>query len=423
MKERTKKEFQLAVAAFFASVVLLAAACAFYFYTKQPIKIGILHSITGSQSMSEKPLIDAEIMAIDEINQQGGIIGRKIIPIIKDGKSDEKIFAAQAESLIKDEKVDAIIGCWTSASRKAVKAVVEKYDNLLIYPVSYEGIEDSSHILYTGATQNQQITVCALWSFYNLGKKFFLVGSDYIFSRTANQIIKNVVACVNAEIVGEDYILLGAADVTGMVAKILAANPDIIINTIQGESNVAFFKELRERGITSEKIPVMSISSVTEVEFAQIGNSAMAGDYVTASYFQSLETEQNANFVSQFKQKYGPARVLNEACEAGYIGVHFWAQAISDAKSSQANQVRKYLHDRVLSAPSGIVYTDHESFNTWKMVYVGKLRADGQFSIIWDSKKTIKPVNYPIFKEKESWDQFIKDLYESWGNRWSRQTG
>ena len=216
----------------------------FFMQWHAPIRIGILHSLTGSLALSEKPIIDAELMAIEEINAKGGILKRKIKPIIVDGKSDEQIFAQEAKRLIKDEKVSAIIGCWTSASRKAVKTVVEKYNNLLIYPVSYEGIEDSPNILYVGANQNQQIIPAVLWSYYNLGKRFFFVGSDYIYSRVASDIIKDAIASVGGEFLGEEFILLGSTDVDHMVDAIRAKQPDVIINTIQGESNLAFFNTL-----------------------------------------------------------------------------------------------------------------------------------------------------------------------------------
>ncbi len=404
------------------SVIL--ASTAGYFLVKRPgasIKIGVLHSLTGSQALSEKPVVQAELMAIDEINGQGGIAGRTIVPIVVDGKSDEVIFAQEAERLITQEKVSAIIGCWTSASRKAVKAVVEKHDNLLLYPVSYEGLEDSPNILYIGANQNQQIVPALMWGYYNLGKKFFLVGSDYIFSHATNAIIKATLAAMGSSILGEQYILLGSTEVAPMIDAIKKANPDLIINTIQGESNLAFFKALRANGITPEKCPVMSISSVSETEFAQIGADAMAGDYVTASYFQSIERDANIVFVSNFKKKYGANTVISEAMEAGYVGINLWAQAVEAADSPDPRLVRKKIFNQVFNAPGGITYVNNNSNDLWKMVYVGRLRSDGQFSIVWNSEKQVQPLNYPIFDKKASWDAFIANLYTQWGGSWSRK--
>lgn len=387
---------------------------------KPLVKIGILHSLTGSQAISEKPMVDAELMAIDEINAQKKMLPYTIMPIIADGKSDEATFAQEAERLITQEKVSVIIGCWTSASRKAVKTVVEKHDNLLIYPVSYEGLEDSPNILYLGANQNQQIVPSVLWSVYNLGKRFFLVGSDYIYSRVTNQIVKKVLNSINADMVGEEYILLASNEVTKMVQAIVNAKPDVILNTIQGESNIAFFNTLRAHNITPETIPVMSISSVSETEFAHIGNNAMAGDYVTASYFQSIDREENIQFVQRFRKKYGDKRVISEAVETAYNGIYLWAQALALAESSDPQIVKKHLYNKVFNAPSGIVYTDNKTLDLWKMIYVGKLRSDGQFTIVWDSKKQVQPFNYPVFGDRSSWDKMVTNLYESWGRAWSK---
>ena len=386
---------------------------------KPTVKIGILHSLSGSQAISEKPMVDAELMAIEEINAQKKFLKYTIVPVIADGKSDETVFAQEAERLIIQEKVSAIIGCWTSASRKAVKNVVEKHNNLLIYPVSYEGLEDSPNILYLGANQNQQIVPSALWSFLNLGKRFFLVGSDYIYSRVANEIIKKVLNAVNGTLLGEEYILLGSNNINPMVQAIVSAKPDVIINTIQGESNIAFFNALRAANITPETVPVMSISSMSETEFVHIGNSAMSGDYVTASYFQSIDREENVQFVQRLRKKYGPQRVISEAVETAYTGIYLWAQAIEFAQSYDPQLVKKHLYNKVFNAPSGIVYTDNKTLDLWKMIYVGKLRSDGQFTIVWDSKKQVQPLNYPIFSDRSVWDTMIINLYENWGRAWS----
>jgi urea transport system substrate-binding protein len=419
MQQIHSKYLKAGIMALFAGLSLLLLAYFSYIRITNPIKIGILHSLTGSQAFSEKPMVDAELMAIDEINQRGGLLNRSLVAVLADGKSDEKVFAQEAERLIQEEKVSAIIGCWTSATRKAVKPVVEKHDNLLVYPVSYEGLEDSPNIFYVGANQNQQIVPSVVWSYYNLGKRFFLVGSDYIFSHAANAIVKATLSSMQGELLGEDYILLGSTDVKQMVIRIKEAQPDVILNTIQGESNLAFFKELRAQGLTPEKTPVMSVSSVSETEFAQIGASAMAGDYVTATYFQSIERDPNVLFISNFKKRYGSDRVISESIESAYVGTHLWAQAVQVAHNDKAVDVKKHLTNRVLNAPGGIVYSDNSMHDMWKMVFVGKLRSDGQFSIIWNSEKQVQPLNYPIFTEKKKWDEFISNLYQQWGGSWS----
>jgi len=395
----------------------------FFILVKPPIKIGILHSLTGSVAVSEKAVVDAELMAIDELNAKGGLLGRRIVPVIVDGKSDELIFAREAERLIVQEKVVAIVGGLTSASCRIMQPIVEKYNNILFYPATHEGIQQSPNIVFVGASQNQQIVPGTLWSYYNLGKRFFIVGSDEIFSKVASKIIRETLASVDAQVVAEEYIPLGSMAVEHVIKKIIETKPDVIINTIQGNSDEPFFEQLRAQGITPEKIPIMSMGSVTEVEFSGIGSHghAMAGDYTTASYFQSVSREENSIFVTNYKKKYGSDRVMGETCEAGYVAVHIWAAAVNIARAASPDQVKKHLNNRMVNAPEGIIYTDNQSLNTWKMIYVGRLRSDGQFTIIWDSKKTVQPLVFPIFRSKETWQTFIQDLYTSWGNRWSQE--
>src|SRR5262249_42423298 len=210
-----------------------------------PIKVGVLHSLTGTMRISEQPVADATLLAIDEINQQGGVLGRKVEWVSRDGKSDDRVFAEMAAELIEQEKVVTIFGCWTSASRKAVKPVVEKHDHLLVYPLQYEGVEQSPHIIYTGAAPNQQILPAIKWCCSTLGKKkLFLVGSDYVFPRAASAIIHDQVKSLGGEIIGEEYLTLGNTDVDAVIKKVAAAKPDLILNLINGDTNVAFIPEL-----------------------------------------------------------------------------------------------------------------------------------------------------------------------------------
>jgi urea transport system substrate-binding protein len=245
--------------------------------SKTPIKVGILHSLTGTMAISEKSVVEATLMAIEEINQRGGVLGRKIKPIVVDGRSDWPTFAKEAERLITQGKVSVVFGCWTSASRKTVKPIFEKHNHLLFYPVQYEGIEQSPNIIYTGAAPNQQIIPAVNWSIENLGKRFFLIGSDYVFPRMANTIIKDYITALGGYVLGEEYILLGSSDVNKIVQKITQARPDVILNTINGDSNVAFFRELRKAGIKPDNIPTMSFS-ISEAELSILGTEHMVGD-------------------------------------------------------------------------------------------------------------------------------------------------
>ncbi|MBD2387012.1 urea ABC transporter substrate-binding protein [Cylindrospermum sp. FACHB-282] len=386
--------------------------------SKKPIKVGVLHSLSGTMAISEKSVVDATLLAIEEINKKGGILGRKIQPIIVDGKSDWNMFAKEAEKLITQEKVATVFGCWTSASRKTVKPVFEKYNHLLIYPVQYEGLEDSPNIIYTGAAPNQQIIPAVKWSFDNLGKRFFLVGSDYVFPRTANAIIKDQVTALRGEIIGEKYILLGSNNVKDIVKEIFETQPDVILNTINGDSNIAFFKALRKAGITADKIPTISFS-IAEEELSYLPKQDVVGDYAVWNYFQSIDDGTNHKFIKNFKKKYGENRVTSDPIEAGYFGVYLWAQAVEDAATDEVNSIRQYIKDQSFKAPEGVVYIDSSNQHTWKTVRVGKIKTDGQFEIVWNSDKPIRPVPYPLSRSKADWDKFLTVLYQGWNKNWA----
>ncbi len=382
-----------------------------------PIKVGILHSLTGTMAISEKSVVDSTLMAIEEINQNGGLLGRKIEPLVADGRSDWPTFAKEADRLINVEKTCVVFGCWTSASRKSVKPIFESNNHLLFYPVQYEGLEQSPNIIYTGAVPNQQIIPAVKWSFDNLGKKFFLVASDFVFPRSANAIIKDQAAALGADIVGEEYILLGSSDVKDVIQKIAETDPDVIINTLNGDSNVAFFRELRKAGINSDKTPTMSLS-IAENELRTLGANDLVGDYACWSYFESVNTEENSDFVNRFKVKYGSDRVVDDPMEAGYFGVYLWAQAMKKAGTDNVGKIIRTLKRQSYNAPEGLVYLDHENNHTWKTVRIGIIRRDGQFDIVWDSGKPVQPVPYPVNRTKAEWNQFLQKLYIMWDKQW-----
>lgn len=367
---------------------------------KQTIKIGILHSLTGDLGISERPVVDATMLAVNEINKAGGVLGKQIQAIITDGKSDAKVFEAEAERLITQEKVAAIFGCWTSPCRIAVKNVVEKHNNLLFYPVQFEGIEDSSNIVYTSTTPNQQIIPGVIWCLKNLGKKFFLVGSDLIL----HEIIRDVLYAYDGTIVGEEYLALKNKNVSPIVTKIIEAKPDVIINNIEGEPNIVFFDELRKRGITPEKIPTMSFS-ISEPELQLFNTNSMTGDYATWSYFQSIDNTENKEFVQKIKSTYGKDRVTSDEMESAYYGIYLWSQAVTKAQSTETDLVRNALKNQFFNAPEGVVYINDGTQQMCLFTRIGKIRSDKQFSILWSSEKAIRPVPYPPFKSVATWKE------------------
>jgi len=407
----------------------LAVGLCFYFAfpgrrfpRSRPIKVGVLHSLSGTMAISEQAVAAATLMAIGEINREDGLLGRRIEPVVVDGKSDWPTFAREAERLITQEQVSVVFGCWTSASRKTVKPVFERHNHLLFYPVQYEGLEESPNIVYTGAAPNQQIIPAVKWCFDHLGKRFFLVGSDYVFPRTANAIIREQVRALKGEIVGEEYLLLGDTDAEPIAKRIAEMKPDVILNTINGDSNVAFFRALRHAGVTSGDIPTMSFS-VTEQELSGVEIADMVGDYACWNYFQSVDTPENRRVVRLFKKEYGADRVMGDPMEAAYFGVHLWAQAVRDARTDDVGEVLKAVRDQTFRAPEGIVCIDAENHHTWKTVRIGRVASNGQFDIVWTSEKPIRPVPYPVYKSRAEWEQFLQSLHAGWGGRWANPGG
>lgn len=385
---------------------------------KNPIKVGILHSLSGTMAISESHVADSTLLAIEEINQRGGLLGRKIQPIVVDGASDWNTFAREAERLITEEKVSVVFGGWTSASRKTMLPVFEKHNHLLFYPVQYEGLEQSPNIIYTGAAPNQQVLPAVDWACENLGCRFFLVGSDYVFPRSANEIMKLRVAELGGEIVGEEYRVLGDQNFNKIIDKIRKTNPDVILNTINGDSNLYFFKQLREHGIYPQDIPTISFS-IGENEIAQLNINDMTGDFAAWNYFQVIDSQENKIFVQSFQNKYGKDRTISDPMEAAYIGVYLFAKAVEKVQSDNTNQIRAALGGITLVAPEGVVGIDPQTQHLFKIVRIGQITDKGQFKIISSTEVPLPPEPYPYYKTKSEWNNFLTDLYQGWNENWS----
>ncbi len=368
--------------------------------TGEKIKIGILHSLSGTMAISEKSVVDAEKLAIKEINAAGGVLNKQIEAIIEDGASNWDTFREKATKLIDQDKVAVVFGCWTSASRKNVKPVFESKDHMLWYPVQYEGQECSKNIFYTGAAPNQQIEPSVDWLLKNKGKEFFLVGSDYVFPRTANNIIKAQLEALGGKTVGEDYLPLGNTEVTPIITKIKQALPKggVIYNTLNGDSNVAFFKQLKGAGLTPDKYPSMSVS-IAEEEVKAIGVEYLKGHYAAWNYFQTVDTPANQKFVAAFKKEYGADRVTNDPMEAAYIAVYLWKQAVEKAGSTDLAKVRVAAYGQTIDAPEGKV-TMNGNHHISKVVRIGQVRDDGLFNIVYATPAPVEPV---------PWNQFVKE--------------
>jgi urea transport system substrate-binding protein len=358
------------------------------------IKVGILHSLSGTMAISEVSVKDSEMLAINQINAAGGVLGKKLVPVVEDGASDWPTFAEKAQKLIQSDHVAAVFGGWTSASRKAMLPVFERLHSLLYYPVQYEGLESSPDIYYIGATTNQQI-LPGLEYLQNVRhvKKLFLVGSDYVFPRTANKEIKQWAAAHNMQIAGEEYAPLGSTEFSTIVNKVQAGHPDAVFNTLNGDSNVAFFKQLAGAGLPPSKLPVLSVS-IAEDEVRGIGADKLKGQLVAWNYYQTDTGAVNAAFVKAYKSMYGQNRVTDDPIEAGYLGVKIWAAAVAKAGSTDINKVRAASAGLTINAPEGKITVNGTNHHITKTARIGLIMPNGLIKTVWSSTGPVTPDPY-----------------------------
>lgn len=363
--------------------------------TDKEVTVGILHSATGTMAISETGSIQAEILAIEQINAMGGILGRKIKIIQEDGASDWPTFAEKSRKLLVKDKVAAVMGCWTSASRKASLPVFEKENGLLFYPTFYEGLEQSKNVFYTGQEATQQILAGLDWiAKEKSAKKFYLIGSDYIWPRTSMKIArKHIEKHLGGSVVGEEYIALGDTQFGSVINKIKLKKPDVIYAAVVGGSNVAWFKQLNAAGLNSQKTTMLTIS-VTEDEVLGIGGENLEGFYTAMKYFQSLDTPTNKAFVAAFKKRWGKDAVIGDVTQAAYLGPWLYKAGVERAGSFDVDKVQAALPGYVFNeAPEGPVTVEANHHLTTKL-RVGKWNKDGQAAIVYTSDY-IKPDPFP----------------------------
>jgi urea transport system substrate-binding protein len=375
------------------------------------VEIGILHSLSGTMAISEVSLRDVLLMGIDEINASGGILGKKIIPKVVDPASDWDLFAEKAKELLAKDKVVAVFGCWTSVSRKSVLPIFEEHKGLLFYPVQYEGQECSPNIIYTGATPNQQLIPAADYLMSQEGgsyKKFYLLGTDYVFPRTANKILKNYLLSkgVPGENIIEEYTPFHHQDYQTIVSKIkrfAASGGTCVLSTINGDSNVPFYKELANQGISSSVCPVMAFS-VAEDELRAMDTKYLVGHLAAWNYFESIKSLENVKFVEKFKEYCkgkklpgGDNRVTDDPICWSYTGLYLWKLAVEKAGSFEVDKVIKALSEMEFNSPAGPVKMHKDNHHLAKKAIIGEIRPDGQFDIIWQTKELISPEPFSEF--------------------------
>jgi len=399
-----------------AATVATLAMTGLSAHAQSTIKIGVLHALSGTMAISETVLKDTVLMAVDEINAKGGVLGKKLEPVIVDTASDWPLAAEQAKQLISKDKVAAVFGCWTSVCRKSVLPVFEETNNLLYYPVQYEGEELSKNVFYTGAAPNQQAIPAVEYLMSQDGggaKRFVLLGTDYVYPRTANKILRAFLHSkgVKDEDIMEAYTPFGHADYQTIIANIKkfasAGKKTAVISTINGDSNVPFYKELGNAGLKATDVPVVAFS-VGEEELRGVDPKPLVGHLASWNYFMSVKNPTNDEFVKKWSA-YAKAKniaghkdkpLTNDPMEATYVGIYMWKQAVEKAKSTDTDKVIAAMAGQTFAAPSGFTLKmDEKNHHLHKPVLIGEVRADGQFNVVWKTKGPIKAQPWSPFIE------------------------
>ena len=357
------------------------------------IKIGFVNSLSGTMAISETTVNKSLHMAADEINATGGVLGKQLKVVDQDGKSEPAVFAEKARSLIEKECVAAVFGGWTSSSRKAMLPVFEADNALLFYPLQYEGMESSPNIFYSGAAPNQQIVPALDYLKEQGHKKLFLVGSDYVFPQTANRVVNAYAEGNGMEVVGEEYTPMGSTDFTTIVNKLKSSGADAVVNTLNGDSNVAFFKEYKASGLTADQVPVISMS-IAEEEISAIGLDNVKGQLTAWNYYQTLDSSENQKFVKNFKAKYGASKPTSDPMESAYTSLYLWKAMVEKAKSFDVDKVKAAADGVTFNAPEGKVTVDGENHHIYKTSYIGRIEDDLLIHTVWQSDGPIAPDPY-----------------------------
>ncbi|UXA15134.1 urea ABC transporter substrate-binding protein [Mycobacterium sp. SMC-8] len=357
------------------------------------VKVGAVNSLSGGLAVSESVIRDAIVMAVEEVNASGGVLGKQLQLIGEDGASEPTVFAEKAQKLVQSDCVAVVFGGYTSASRKAMLPVFEDANALLYYGQQYEGLESSPNIFYTGATTNQQIIPSLDYLKEQGVKSLYLVGSDYVFPRTSNAIVKAYAQANGIEIKGEDYTPLGSTDFSTIVNKIRTADADAVFNVVVGDSLVAFFREYRNSGLTAEAMPVMSMC-VGEEEVRSIGAPTLVGQLSSWNYYQTLDSPQNTTFVENFKKRFGADRVTSDPMESAYAAVMLWKATVEKADSFAVPEIQNAADGVTITAPEGSMTVDGENHHVTKTARIGRVAEDGLIYQVWESPAPIEPDPY-----------------------------
>jgi urea transport system substrate-binding protein len=358
---------------------------------EEGIKVGVLFSLSGPTAITEKGMANATLLAIKEINENGGINGKKIIPVVEDIESSPSVAAEKIKKVIQQDKVVASIGGYTSSTRQAMLPIVEQYNNLLIYPTLYEGEEYSKNIIYTGATPNQQLQDFVPWLVENVGKKFYFIGNDYIYPVQTDNQVKEMLKLEGGETVGEEYVPLGHSEFSSVINNIRKAKPDVVFSTLVGDSVAAFYSQFKSNGFDSATLPIAS-PIMAETDIQAMGADVAEGNITSFNYFQTVDTPENEAFVKAYHDEYGENEPITSVMQQAYFSAYLLKEAAEKAGDvSDADKLINSFAGVEFKAPEGVVKVDEKNNHTWLHSRIGRVNSEGQFDILWESDGTIQP--------------------------------
>ena len=388
-----------------------------------PITVGLIHSQTGYMAISEKSLLDAEILAIEEINAAGGVNNSRVAWVAPDCRSDPEVFAQRARELLDKDHVQALFGTWTSESRKAVLPVVAEKSSLLFFPGNFEGMERSERTFYVGGSANQSVLPAVRWAYDNLkSRRFFVLGLEEVWSRSCAEIAKDAMKCAGADLVGESFLAGFNPNIDASIEAIRQSKPDAILNFLVGDSNVSFYSALRRAGFTADQLPTVAFG-FGEDESRRFVNADIAGHYAAWNYFQAIDRPENTEFVRKFRRRFGDSRMIGDSMVAAYNSIHFWAKAANEVGAPTASAVMGGLHRQSRDAPDGIITLDPTTNTAWRPFHIARVQPDGQFVVVYSIIKPVRPVAFVGTRSANDWAGFLAGLKDRWQGRWAATAG
>ncbi|WP_165252435.1 transporter substrate-binding protein [Paludisphaera soli] len=368
-----------------------------------PIVVGLVHSKTGPLAGVEQQMLDAEVLALEEINEAGGLLGRQLTWVIADGRSDSSVFGQEARRLVESEKASVLFGGLTSACRRPMEAAATAGKRLYFFPGVYEGMEVSVDMIGTGPLPNQQAVPAVSWCFETLkARKFFLAGMADVSSYAIHAVVGDQLKAIGGSVAGEAFAGIDGGGMEELVAAAKASGADVVISSVVGDANLAFFKQMAAAGLTADELPIVSLR-VSEADLRQIPADETVGHYAGQGYFQASEAGVKDGLAERLRARYGGDRTASDPAASAYYAVKLWSQAVEEAESLSTEDVRGCLSRQSLETPQGVVSIDHDMLHAWRPFQMGRIRRDGRFDVVWKLSRPIRPISYPVFRSREAW--------------------